>query len=193
MKFSLVPKFQAVLLKIDPQAIKMGQSGLQPGVALHFKAMVPNAQFLPMLHKGLLPFLYDKGGKPGSQIDAAPVSDLPSMTEPAMKMGRLKWSDEQPGSKLTIHRGTGVHANIVMKDGTVEKVDFAPKEGGAIEVRWRMYFTDVDAETMGAVGVLKKHELEIEVEAPTADTRQAKVPGTEETPEGALVKTAGKK
>lgn len=193
MKFQLVPIVKATLLRIDPQAIKMGQQGLQPGVALHFKALIPNNIFLPMLHKGLLGFLFDKGGKPGSQIDADPVSDVPSLTEPAMKMARLHWTDEQPGSKLIIHRGTGDHASILMKDGTVEKIDWLNKEGGACEVRWRMYFHDVDAETMGAVGVLKKHELDIEVEAPTVDTRQAKVPGTEETPEQALAKTAKKK
>jgi len=169
MRFNLVGKHKAVITKIDPQAVKMGQTGLVPACALFFKLTISNKELFGMLNKNLLPFFYDKGGKPASQgvLDGVDVlSDLPSLTEAGIKMGRQHWTDEQPGSKLIIYQGASGQADIRVRDVTIDKLDWLNKEGGGCEVRFRAYFADTDKETIGGAGVLKKREIDIEVIAP---------------------------
>lgn len=74
--------------------------------------------------------------------------------------------DEATARKLAIYVGATGHGNIKLKDGTVHIKKITPKEGGAVDFAISFYTADVDAETLGDLGVLKSHELDIELTAP---------------------------
>lgn len=200
MRFELVPKTKATLVDVDIQSVKVGQTDVNPAVALMFKTTRPNAA-LNMLDKSLLGFLFQRGspgGQKQSTLDGVEVvSDMPALTPAAMKLGVLPWDEEQTGSKLSIYQGvTGDH-DINLKDGTVEIKKIDPKEGGGVDLTFRFYTTAVDAEVMGELGVLKSHELDIELTAAQV-VKQAKLEddkpkggkkADELTPEKALAKS----
>jgi hypothetical protein len=77
-----------------------------------------------------------------------------------------KESNEQTGCKLHIHVGATGHADIKLSDGTVTVKKISPKEGGAVDFHVVFYTADVDAETLGDLGVLKSHDLDVEIAAP---------------------------
>lgn len=191
MRFELVPKAKVTLTAVTILSHKLGQNEVKPAADLMFSGDMANAEFLPKLHKSLLSFYFDKGGKPASQgaLDGVPpVSNVPSLTEPAMRLGRQSWDDEQTGSKLTIHQAV---SKIVLRDCTVRKLDWENKEGGGVKYRFHVYTADVDEETLGALAVLKSHELDIELEAPEAHAQKEVT--DPETPEEAFIKGSKKK
>lgn len=91
------------------------------------------------------------------------MSDLPALTEPAKWLGAQNWDEEQTGCHVVIYLGV---SRITLKDGTLQKLRFECKEGGAVEWRFVFYTSDVDAETIGDLAVLKSHDLDIELTGP---------------------------
>lgn len=167
MRFEFIGKQKATLTDIDPQSLKQGQTDLKPAVALTIKATAANTT-LNMLSKTLRPFLYEKAPQSkeiqGTLEGVPPVSDLAALTEAAKWLGAQNWDEEQTGCKLVIHLGV---STITLTDGTLQKLHFAPKEGGAVD--WRFVFytsTDIDAEVLGDLCVLKNHDVDIELTAP---------------------------
>lgn len=180
MRFELFKKTKATLVDIDIQSLKMGQTEVVPAVALAFKVTLANSA-LAMLDKTLLTFLYAKGNS-GAAAQATldgveVVSDFPSLTKAAVMLGDLspKEGNEQTGCKLHIHVGATGHADIKLQDGTVTVKKISPKEGGAVDFHVVFYTSDVDAETMGELGVLKSHDLDIELTAPEIISKQTKI------------------
>lgn len=155
-------------ISVSPQALKKGQKDLVPAVTITVTTSQPN-NVLDKLDPSLKPFLFQKAGSPAKQgaIDVVPaVSDLPELTTAAQKLGSIGWGDEQTGCSLVVHQGATGQANITLKDGKVDKVKLTPKEGGAVETRFNFYSADLDAEAMGQLGVLHKHEVEFELVLP---------------------------
>lgn len=176
MRFELIGKQKATLTDIDPQSLKQGQTDLKPAVALTIKVTMANTS-MNMLHKSLRTFFYEKAPASkeiqGTLDGVAPVSDLAALTEPANWLGAQQWAEEQTGCKLVIHLGV---STITLKDGTLQKLRFECKEGGAVD--WRFVFytaTDLDAETLGDLCVLKNHDLDIELTAPELISAQKDV------------------
>lgn len=169
MKFEIVGKTQATLADIDIQSLKKGQTEVVPAVALLFKLTLANMA-LTQLDKTLLPFLYAKAS-PGAAGQAtldgvAVVSDMPALTPAAVKIGTIGWDDEQTGAKLTIYQGATGHGDIRLADCTVKIKKIDAKEGGTVDFYLSVYTSDVDAETLGDLGVLKSHDLDIELTGP---------------------------
>lgn len=174
MRFELVGKTKATITDIDIQSLKKGQTEVVPAVALTLKIMLPNAR-LSMLNATLLPFLY-VAASPGANAQATldgvdVVSDMPALTPAAVAIGPLGWDDEQTGCELIIHLGVTI---ITLKDGKVRVKKITPKEGGAVEFSVSFYTADVDAEVLGELGVLKSHDLDIELTLP--ELLQQKLP-----------------
>ena len=167
MRFELIGKTKATLTDIDPQSLKQGQTDLKPAVALTIKVTMANTS-MNMLGKSLRTFFYEKAPQSkeiqGTLEGVLPVSDLAALTEAANWLGAQQWAEEQTGCKLIVHLGV---SKITLTDGTLQKLRFEPKEGGAVD--WRFVFytsTDIDAETLGDLCVLKNHDLDIELTAP---------------------------
>lgn len=167
MKFELIGKTRAKLTKVDIQSAKRGQTETVPAVALTFEVTLPN-NCLDMLDKALLPFLYEKGvSSAQSTLDGvAVVSEMPSLTRAASRLGTLSWDDEQSGSALTIYQGITGDEDIRLAGGVVNVKKIEAHEGGAWDATVMFYVEDLDSDTLGALAVLKSHELDIELTAP---------------------------
>lgn len=180
MKLELTGKTKAVLEDVDVQSQKMGQTDIKPAVCLHFKVTMANS-CLHMFDKTALAFLYTKNGSAAKQnvLDGIPVvAEMSQLTDAAMALGAFSWDGEQTGCTLVIHRGIKADANIVLRDGTTLKYKTVHHEGGTVDVSFRFFTTDLDAETLGELAVLKSHDLEIELSVPEAlSSKQADLAG----------------
>lgn len=165
MRLEFTGKTKATIADIDIQSLKMGQTDVVPAVCLHLKMTLANST-LSMLDKHLLNFLFQRNTNAATQqaLEGIPtVSDLPELTEPAIAIGAINWAGEQTGSTLVIYQGVTGDQDIKLNDCTVRKVKIDPKEGGAVEWDMQVYTSDVDQETIGALGVLKSLTRDIEL------------------------------
>jgi hypothetical protein len=168
MRIEFIGKTKATISDIDIQSLKQGQTDVVPAVCLHLKLTLAN-NTLKMLDKNLLGFLFEKGtgkGDPQRALDGVDVlSDLPQLTDLAVSIGAINWDGEQTGSTLKIYQGVTGDQDIKLSDCKVHKVKIEPKEGGAVEWSLQVYTSDVDQDTIGALGVLKSLTRDIELEA----------------------------
>lgn len=196
-RFELIGKTNATITAIEILSLKMGQTDVQPAVCLSLKVPLPNTK-LAMLDASLQRFLYEKDGpqSPNSNTLAGiePVSDLPDLTAAAKAIGAIPWDYEQTGCKLKIYNGASGHADITLKDGTVRKVKIDPQQGGTVDHYLQFYTSDVDAETIGELGILKSLERDVELTAPEIISQQKSLDEEEEplTPTKALADAQAK-
>lgn len=191
MPFELIGKTRAKLTEVNVQSMKLGQTELKPAISLRFLVTLPNTA-LNMLSPTLREFLYERGSS-GSSVQGtlegvAPITDMPALTPAAVKLGAFSWREEQTGCVLVVHQGVTGDMTIKLRDGTRSIQKVAPKEGGTVDVTFDYDATDLDADTMGHLAVLKNHEPDIELTAPKimrqAKLEQAKENGPQEKPAG---------
>lgn len=188
-RLELIGKHKATIVAIEILSLKMGQVDVQPAVCLSLKVSLPNGK-LSMLDATLRDFLYENN-TPAAQavLDGVDVvSDKPNLTPAAMALGALHWEYKQTGCTLIIYSGVSGHGDIRLKDGEVRKLKLDAKEGGTVDHYFQFYTADVDAETIGELGILKSLERDIEMTAPEIISQQQSVE-EEETPEDALAAT----
>lgn len=197
-RFELIGKTKATIQDIDIQSLKMGQTDVKPAVSLTFKVPLPNAR-LSMLSATLRDFLYENNvGKSNTTatLDGVEVvSDKPNLTESAVALGALNWEYEQTGCTLKIYSGATGHGNITLRDGTVRKMKIDCKEGGTVDHYFQFYTADVDAETIGELGILKSLERDVELTAPEIISQQKTIEDDSEeklTPASALAAAQAK-
>lgn len=196
MRIEIIGKTKATIAAIDIQSLKMGQTDVVPAVCLHLKMTLANST-LVMLDKHLLNFLFQRNTAAATQqaLEGVPVvSDLPELTDAAVSIGAINWAGEQTGSKLVIYQGVTGDQDIKLEDCTVRKVKIDPKEGGAVEWDLQVYTSDVDQDTIGALGVLKSLTRDIELIAakPVSERQRPIDDGSGKkklTPEEALQKS----
>lgn len=168
MRIEHIGKHKATITGIDIQSLKQGQTDVKPAVVLHIEQTLANSS-LNMLDKSLLPFLFEKStGKTERQqvLDGVDVvSQFPQLTDAAVALGDLHWKGEQTGSTLKIYEGVTGDRDIKLSDCKVQKVKLSPTEGGAVVWSYQVYTSDVDQDTIGALGVLKSLTRDIELEA----------------------------
>jgi len=196
MRIEFIPKVKATITDIDIQSHKRGQTDVEPAVCLHLKITQAN-HTLKMLDKNLLGFLYQKGQSNATQaiLDGVPVvSDHPSLSAIAVALGALNWDGEQTGSRLKIYQGVTGEMDIELADCTVRKVKIDPKEGGAVDFHLQVWTTDVDQEVIGALGVLKSLDRDVELMAAEPVKQRQIDDGASDkqlTPAKALAKATG--
>lgn len=172
--FELIGKRKAKILEVQPQQQKLGQTDMRPACLVRFKVSAGN-EILNQFSAKLRTFLFEKSTKPTTQQTlegVAPVSDLNGLTDEGQRIGDISWEFEQSGCKLVIHQGATGLANIKLKDVTVDKVKFENHDGGQVDVSFNAYAADLDADTIGAIGVLTRHEVDIELEGPKVAKQQ---------------------
>lgn len=195
-RFELIGRTKATVEAITILSEKLGQKDVKPAVCISFKTPRPNSA-LDMFDKTLRPFLYSKAATASSikqaQLDGVEVvSDMPNLTDAASRIGTINWEYEQTGCTLRVYHGATGRADIKLKDGTVKKVQLECNEGGTVDVYWQFYTANVDAETIGELGILKSLERDIELTAPEIISSKqkdlAEQPGGTVTPIDALKK-----
>ena len=198
MRLEFVGKTKATFTAIDIQSLKMGQTDVVPAVCVHLKVTTANHS-LAMLDKNLLKFLFQKGVDQSTQqaLEGIPVvSDYPALSPIAEALGALNWDGEQTGVTLKIYQGVTGDEDITLSDCTVRKVKIDPKEGGTVDFHLQVWTSDVDQEVIGALGVLKSLDRDIELIAaePVNSKQRAIDDGAGDkqlTPAKALAKAAG--
>ncbi|MBX3610361.1 MAG: hypothetical protein KF871_10750 [Hydrogenophaga sp.] len=193
MRLEFIGKTKATFTAIDIQSLKMGQTDVVPAVCVHLKITQANST-LKMLDKNLLGMLFQKGAAPNQQaLDGIPVvSDWPALSNIAERLGALNWDGEQTGATLKIYQGVTGDQDITLQDCTVRKVKIDPKEGGAVDYHLQVWTSDVDQDVIGALGVLKSLDRDIELIA-AEPVKQKKIDdkGEKNTPEKALAGAVG--
>lgn len=164
-KFALVGKTKVKLTNITPLALKKGQKDLTPAVAIRVKYRAPST-VLDMFDGSLRGFLFKKPSAPAKQQAIEGVSPVSELTEAALALGAFNWGYEQTGCTFVIYRGVTGDKDVQLKDCTVKKVKITPHEGDAVDIEATVHAADLDEETMGAIAVLKQHEVEVELTLP---------------------------
>jgi hypothetical protein len=171
----IIGKTKAKILEVDPQQQKLGQTDMRPAAMVRFKMTVPNdilEQISPEHRRHLFEKSTRAAAKQGTLDGVQPVSELNALTDAGQRLGAHDWEYEQTGCRLVVYQGfTGDH-DIKLKDVTVDKVKLQGHDGGALDLQFDAYAADLDRDTVGDLGVLVKHEVDIELEAPKVSKSQ---------------------
>ncbi len=191
MSFTL-PTFTTVLVKsVNIRAEVHGKEKV-PAADIGFVMTCSNI-VLSMFDAGLLVGLY----KPSEGTDDEPELDgMEKLTErpllrcPSIAMP-IDLNREYAGRNVVIDYGLGGDSNIELNTCTVGAFKIDAKEGGTVEVHFRVKVSHIDQDALGALGCLVKHDVQITLmSSPQADNTQEKLPGVE-TPvhsaQGALI------
>lgn len=175
MAFELEDFTPAKLCSINARSEKHGPDELHPAVDLKFQLDAPNT-ILSHLDGALLSSLYHKseaGGQGGQQsLDGVDEAvNLPNLRFPFM--GTIKWAKEYAGYTLTIEHGLGGASDIQLLDCKVNEFRINPKEGGTVELSFRVQCsTNLTEKTMGKLALLVQHEVPTMLEAPEVKDEQ---------------------
>jgi hypothetical protein len=168
----------------------------RPAVDLKMSVDIPNTS-LEVFDSALLAALYFKA-KPEEQQAGAqetlegvdPISDVPNLRLPKL-VPPLKWNAELSGYTLTIDYGAGGKSNIVMAGCLVNSFALEPKEGGTVNVQFRVQCNkDLTEKILGKLATLVQHDVWITLEAPEEEPQLPNVDG-QQSPEDALAATGG--
>ena len=176
MTFEIEEFTNAKLTSINCRSEKHGPDDLMPAVDLSFTLDAPNTA-LSSFDKHLLSSIYFKSengpiGGQGTLEGVEEVAALPNLRFPSM--GPLKWGKDLTGYTLTIDHGLGGKSELVLADCKVNEFRLHPKEGGTVEIKFRVQCsTSLTEKTLGKLSLLVQHEIPIKLSAPEAAGRQA--------------------
>lgn len=95
-----------------------------------------------------------------------PITHLPNLRFP--KLGDpLKWTFSGAGYEFTLDFGLGGDSNLVIGSCQVNNISISAKEGGTVELSFRIQASDVDEHTLGKLAMLVQQEVSIQLIAPT--------------------------
>lgn len=213
MAFEIEEFHPARLKDINVRSEKHGPDHLEPAVDLAFQIDAANS-ILSAFDGHLLNALYHRSeasaGDGGQQsLDGVEeVASLPNLRFPSM--GPIKWGKELAGYTLTIDHGLGGASEIQLVDCKVNEFKIEPKEGGTVQVRFRVQCaTHLTERTMGKLALLAQNEVPITLIAPATAEQQQDLdnpfpvqgrdeppedpfhPVNQQTPEEAFAATAG--
>lgn len=174
MAFELEDFTPAKLASINVRSEKHGPDHLEPAVDLAFQLDAANT-ILSNFDGHLLNSLYYRSeaaadGGQQSLDGVEEVASLPNLRFPSM--GPIKWGKELMGYTLTISHGLGGASDIQLVDCKVNEFKLYPKEGGTVQVRFRVQCaTNLTEKTMGKLALLAQNEVPIMLTAPEADSQ----------------------
>lgn len=168
MAFEIEDFTPVKITSVNPRSERHGPEELHPAVDLHISLTTGN-NILTALDGKLLDALYtknanaDQGGQQNLE-GVEEVSSLPNLKFPLM--GALKWKKDLIGYTLTVQHGVG--SDIVLKGCKVNSFTIDPKEGGSVDLKFRVQSSDVDERTLGKLGLLVQNEVDVMLLAPEA-------------------------
>lgn len=186
MTFELLSPTAAKLSSVNCRSEMHGKDAV-PAVDLRLTFDAPNS-VLSMFDPWLLSALYHRAGPdqpsdPQGQIEGVEaISDVPNLRMP-MLASPVRWSKEYTGYELTFDFGIGGKSNITLTDCQVNSVQFAPKEGGTVEVGVRVQCSKgLTEKILGKLATLVQHDVQFTLRAPEVAQEQIE----QRTPEEAL-------
>lgn len=168
MAFEIEDFTPVKITSVNPCSERHGPEELHPAVDLHISLTTGN-NILTALDGKLLDALYtknanaDQGGQQNLE-GVEEVSNLPNLKFPLM--GALKWKKDLIGYTLTVQHGMG--SDIVLTGCKVNNFTIDPKEGGSVDLKFRVQSSDVDERTLGKLGLLVQNEVDVMLLAPEA-------------------------
>lgn len=168
MAFEIEDFTPVKITSVNPRSERHGPEELHPAVDLHISLTTGN-NILTALDGKLLDALYtknanaDQGGQQNLE-GVEEVSNLPNLKFPLM--GALKWKKDLVGYTLTVQHGVG--SDIVLTGCKVNNFTIDPKEGGSVDLKFRVQSSDVDERTLGKLGLLVQNEVDVMLLAPEA-------------------------
>lgn len=193
MAFS-IEKFTTVqLVHVSVRAEMHGQEPV-PALDIKFR-LVGSNNLLSMFDSGLKSVLYKAVSGPDDEpeLDGIdPTTDMPELRSASIEMP-ISLNREYLGRNLVIDFGLGGKSNIELTSCDVDTFKINAKEGGTVEIDFRVQASGVDEKALGKIGGLVKHDVKITLLASAeADGTLEKVPGTTPfkftvPPEGGIV------
>lgn len=177
MPFELEHPTSAKLTDVIVLSDKDRAPDTNPGVGLDFAMTVSN-DMLAMFDGSLRTTLYTKNGnsstpEQGTLETVPPVSDTPNLTEIGKKLGQFGWDMELTGYTLTCDQGIGgPKSNLSLEDCKLTNWRFKPKEGGSVEMKFRVESPDVNEKTHGKLALLKTREFPILLAPPVVGQQE---------------------
>lgn len=178
MAFELTSKTKTKVIEVKTLASKGRAPDELPGAQLLLRATL-SVDALAMFDGFMPGALYRKAGA-GAQgaLDGLEGSELTNMGE---HVKRMPWDYEQTGVSLEIDRGLGGKRNLNLQECTMHSVVIFPKQGGSVEVQWKIDAPGLSDEMRGKLTGLKATEIEMLLALPEVDDSQQSIPGTEGT------------
>lgn len=152
---------------VNPRSERHGPEELHPAVDIHVSLTSGN-EILSAFDGKLLDALYTKNANAaqGGQQDlegVEQVSNMPNLKFP--KLGAIKWKTDLMGYTFTITHGIG--SDIVLTGCKVNNFTLDPKEGGSVDVKFRIQTSDsLDERTLGKLALLVQNEVDVTLTAP---------------------------
>lgn len=179
MSFTL-DKFTTVLVKsVNIRAEVHGKEKV-PAADIGLRLTCSNS-VLTMFDAGLLVGLY----KPASEEEDDDQPDLDGVDPPAERpvlrcpsiAMPIDLNREYVGRNVVIDYGLGGASNIELTTCTVGAFKVDAKEGGTVEINFRVQVSGIDKEALGVLGCLVKHDVQITLmSSPQADNTQEQLP-----------------
>ena len=170
MSFEFPRLTKAKLSSVNVRSEKHGPE-LVPAVDLKIVVDASN-DILAKFHPDLKEALYFKAQQEEdvqSELDGVdPVTNLPNLRFPKLD-APLKWDHTGAGYRLDIDFGLGGSSNLVMFGCEINNIGFSCKEGGTVEVSFRVQISDVEETTIGKLATLCQHEISIVLTPPTVE------------------------
>lgn len=154
-----------------------------PAVDLTFTINAPNT-VLAKFDPELLPALYkNMAGDAGQAAIDGVDQVLPNFRFPNLGLP-LKWAGKLKGWYLTIDYGTGGDSNIELDLCNVSNFEFSPKEGGTVELKFRVQCASerLTEAVRGKLTGLIQSEVQILLKAPEVEPDDDE--DTDDTPQG---------
>lgn len=168
--FTIETKTKARVTSVSINGENHGKD-IQPAVTLSLKMTVGN-DWLAHLSGHLKGSFYMKGKSQVEQpeLPGTEVSDMPVLRMP--DAGALPWTKEYTGLELTIDHGIGGESDIVVTDCKADNIVLTFKEGGSVEVDFKLKSNKADEHTRGQLTSTIKRDIEIMVSGPEPDAQQ---------------------
>ena len=169
MTFAIESKTKARVTSVSINGENHGKD-IQPAVTLSLSMTVGN-DWLSNLSGHLKSSLYSKGKSSAEQqpLPGTEVSDMPSLRMP--EIGSLPWTKEYTGLELVIEHGIDDSSAIVVPDCKADNIVVTAKDGGSVEVDFKLKSNKPDEETRGRLTSLIKRDVELRVKPPEPSTQ----------------------
>lgn len=181
MNFTL-PTFTSVLIRSINIRAEMNGKEPKPAVDIGMR-LVGSNRLLDMFDLGLRPAFYRPAtvdeGKQSELEGVDPATDTPELRTTSLEMP-VALIREYLGRDVVIDYGLGGKHNISLSTCDVNAFKANMKEGGTVEIDFRVQVSDVNEKALGKLGGLVKHDVLVTImSSPEADGTQEKLPGTE--------------
>lgn len=168
-QFELEQPTPCVIVGVNPRSEMHGEVHV-PAMDLDLRLTGSN-DLLSLFDPSLKSMLYrqaDEQAEGQIEIEAMePVSDMPKLRCTILKP--IKLTVEHVGYKLTVDRGLGGKSNLVVEGCGVKRFEADCKEGGSVELDFRVQAAHVDENVLGRLAVMIGSRVDVVLEAPRGD------------------------